>query len=101
MQEKVQLEDKFIKHPRFMNWESYEVFSSVEGSLSTLSYIFDINKDKFAQAKEVIQPMQENRYDVLLYHAEFGMKKIESNLNVDEVLKEINHLIGVNDHELQ
>src|SRR5699024_3798082 len=101
MQEKVQLEDKFIKHPRFMNWESYEVFSSVEGSLSTLSYLFDINKDMFAQAKEVIQPMQETRYDVLLYHAEVGMKKIESNLNADEVLKEISHLIGVNDHELQ
>ncbi|MEY8559576.1 hypothetical protein AALF85_02535 [Jeotgalicoccus halotolerans] len=95
MQEKVILEDKFINHPKFSNWESYEVFSSVEGSLSTLSYLFDINKDMFAQAKEVIQPMKENRYDVLLYHAELGMKRIEKNLNADETLKEIEHLTGV------
>lgn len=95
MQEKVQLEDKFIKHPRFMNWESYQEYSSVEGGLNTLHYLFEINKNMYAKVMELIQPMQENRYDVLLYHAEVGMKTIEKNLNADEVLKEIMNLSEV------
>lgn len=95
MQEKVQLEEKFIKHPRFMNWESYQEYSSVEGGLNTLHYLFEINNDMYAKVMELIQPMQENRYDVLLYHAEVGMKTIEKNLNADEVLKEIMNLSEV------
>lgn len=95
MQEKVQLEDKFIKHPRFMNWESYQEHSSVEGSFNTLHYLFEINQNMFAKVMEIIQPMHENRYNIMLHHSEVGMKKIESNLNADEVLKEIEHLTGV------
>lgn len=95
MQEKVQLEQKFIRHPNFKDWESYQEFSSVEGSAETLSYLFEINRSMFVKVLEIIQPMQENRYDVLLYHAEVGMKKIEKNLNSKETLKEIEHLTGV------
>lgn len=94
MQEKVILEEKFIKHPRFSNWESYQEHSSVEGGSGTLNYIFDINRQAFIKVIEIIQPMQENRYDVLLYHAEVGMKTIEKNLNADETLQEIRHLTG-------
>ena len=101
MQEKVQLEEKFIKHPRFMNWESYQVFSSVEGSVETLNYLFEINKNMYAKVMEIIHPMQESRYNMMLYHSEIGMKPIEKNLNTDEVLEELSHLTGVNEHELQ
>lgn len=101
MQEKVQLEDKFIKHPRFMNWESYQEYSSVEGGLNTLHYLFEINKNMYAKVMEIIHPMQENRYNMMLYHSEIGMEPIEKNLNTDEVLEELSHLIGVNNHELQ
>lgn len=95
MQEKVQLEERFINHPLFKEWENYKEFSSVEGSIETLSYIFDVNRNNFAKVTEIIQPMKENRYDVMLYHAEVGMKSIEKNLNVDEVLTEIEQLSGV------
>lgn len=95
MQEKVELEDKFIKHPRFQSWESYQEFSSVEGSTETLNYFFDINRNMFVKVMEIIQPMQENRYNVMLYHSEVGMKQIESNLNTEETLKEIEHLTGL------
>ena len=101
MQEKVQLEEKFIKHPRFMNWESYQVFSSVEGSVETLNYLFEINSNMYAKVMELIHPMQENRYNMMLYHSEIGMKPIEKNLNTDEVLEELSHLTGVNENELQ
>lgn len=101
MQEKVQLEEKFIKHPRFMNWESYQVFSSVEGSVETLNYLFEINKNMYAKVMEIIHPMQERRYNMMLYHSEIGMKPIEKNLNTDEVLEELSHLTGVNENELQ
>lgn len=101
MQEKVQLEEKFIKHPRFMNWESYQVFSSVEGSVETLNYLFEINKNMYAKVMEIIHPMQEIRYNMMLYHSEIGMKPIEKNLNTDEVLEELSHLTGVNENELQ
>lgn len=101
MQEKVQLEEKFIKHPRFMNWESYQVFSSVEGSVETLNYLFEINKNMYAKVMEIIHPMQESRYNMMLYHSEIGMKPIEKNLNTDEVLEELSHLTGVNENELQ
>lgn len=101
MQEKVHLENKFINHHRFINWESYQEYSSVEGGLNTLHYLFQINKDAYVKVMEVIHPMQENRYDMLLYHSEVGMKTIENNLNTDEVLEELSHLIGVSNHELQ
>lgn len=95
MQEKVQLEDKFINHPNFKDWESYQKFSSVEGGADTLSYLFEVNCSMFIKVTEIIQPMHENRYNIMLHHSEVGMKKIESNLNADEVLKEIEHLTGV------
>ena len=95
MQEKVQLEDKFINHPNFKDWESYPEFSSVEGGADTLSYLFEVNRSMFVKVTEIIQPMQENRYNMMLHHAEVGMKPIENNLNADEVLTEIEHLAGV------
>lgn len=95
MQEKVQLEQKFINHPNFKDWESYQVFSSVEGSVETLSYIFDINPDTYIKVTEIIQPMQETLYDVLLYHAEVGMSELERNVNTTKTLEEIEHQVGV------